>query len=257
MERRRPHPFCVPLPQPPALATPRRRRMDAAQLIERAERKQAQLQARPRTKSPAQADFGNAFCSVLSAWGRSSIGVRCLAPRMSNLCRLAPWLFPCQLTSRKPDTGLCLGDRSSCPNPRTSPPTVLCGSANCGDSACYTSPSRVSCLKSHFRAGLPSRMSEWAAFRPPTRTECLNVGTPLTASVGRSRALQRHREGARGMSDNQRLTCPKCGGTLVYLGQHGQLQTYRCPIDGPLVYPPDGRLRHETLEETEARIRRR
>lgn len=35
----------------------------------------------------------------------------------------------------------------------------------------------------------------------------------------------------------------------------GQLQTYRCLVHGPLVYPPHGCLRHETPDETEARVR--
>ena len=58
------------------------------------------------------------------------------------------------------------------------------------------------------------------------------------------------------MLRNDRLICPRCRGKLKYIDQHGQLFIYQCPMDGPMVYPPDGNVRPETPEETAQRMMR-
>jgi hypothetical protein len=39
------------------------------------------------------------------------------------------------------------------------------------------------------------------------------------------------------------MNCPLCGAPLVYLRSHGDTHFYRCPRNGVLILPPDGRVR--------------
>lgn len=41
------------------------------------------------------------------------------------------------------------------------------------------------------------------------------------------------------------LNCPYCGSPVAYVRSEDDTHFYQCPTDGPLVLPPDGRLRRE------------
>lgn len=38
------------------------------------------------------------------------------------------------------------------------------------------------------------------------------------------------------------LNCPSCGNPLVYVRTEGDVAVYRCPKDGAVLLPPNGRI---------------
>jgi hypothetical protein len=39
------------------------------------------------------------------------------------------------------------------------------------------------------------------------------------------------------------LNCPHCGEKLAYVRTEGEIHFYRCSRHGPLILPPDGRIK--------------